>query len=199
VAILYLLVAYELIRRSGKKVPSPVPTTSGNSQLKMHNLNDDISADISNMNKNYNNNYNTSSSILNPGANSLTSLNTNTSSSILNPGANSLTSLNANTNLNPINSVISNSDSTVAPLPVYTMNPNANLHNYASIGIDSRTVDRDTEVVRINPNVYIGSTLEEEMILERIPSEALHTNTYIESTSYTPIYDTTSYNISAIQ
>jgi hypothetical protein len=140
VALVYLIVAYELVRRSSDSV-EPVPTnkTPSSYDIKMNPLNG--TSEINNTDKEYTNNYSES-----------------------------------------------------VPNALYQYE-----HNYASIGVDSNAADREKEMARINPQVSIGSSLEEEVIRERALPNGLHTNTVSElSSSFVPVYDKTVYEISSI-
>ena len=70
--------------------------------------------------------------------------------------------------------------------------------NYASIGVNSNDADRDKELARINPPVKVANTLEVEVIRERVPANALHANTVAESSDFSPVYDKTAFDVSAI-
>ena len=132
VAIVYLLVAYEVVRRSGKsKIPSS-GSCKQNKNLKMNPINN--TDEINDTDKDY----------------------------------------------------VANYDETVpnTMLPYET--------NYASIGVNSNDSDREKELARINPPVEVGNSLEEQVIRQRIPSNALHTNTTPESSDFSPVYDNTS-------
>ena len=137
VAIVYLLVAYEFIRRSGKS--SQVSGSSNDSSdLHMNSVNG--TPELNNTEKDLNSNYNES---------------------------------------------VPNS-----MLP-YEM-------NYASIGVNSNDADRDKELARINPPVKVANSLEVEVIRERVPANALRVNTVAESYDFSPVYDKTAFDVSAI-
>ena len=141
VAIVYLLVAYEVIRRSGKSNVTPSGSSSSckqNKNLKMNPINN--TDEINETDKDYVANYNESV------------------------------------------------PNTMLPYEV----------NYASIGVNSNDSDREKELARINPPVEIGNSLEEEVIRERIPSNALHANTVAESSDFSPVYDKTAFDVSEI-
>lgn len=183
VAILYLLVAYELIRRSGKTTSASIHSDSRSSTkftktpLNMTPING--TSEINHVDKNYSDNYKVSN-------NQLSSTSAKLSDSLLKSGT-------------PVNSVneISKSSVPLFQQPVYTMNPQK-IYNYASIGSNSKESDREKELARINPEFHVGSTLEEEIIKERVPADALHTNNVYENTSYSPVYDTTIYEVSTV-
>jgi len=139
VAVLYLFVAYELVRRSGSSEPSPssMPLAASKTEVTMHPV--------------------------------------NTTTTDLKDSENSL-----NANYNEV---------VPSTLNVYD-------HNYAPIGEDSNKGERDKELARIHPPAQIGNTLEEEVIKERVPASALHTQS--ESSSYSPVYDKTMYDVSSI-
>lgn len=135
VAVVYLLVAYEFIRRSGKSSQVSGSSSNDSSELHMNSVNG--TPELNNTEKDLNSNYNDS---------------------------------------------VPNT-----MLPYET--------NYASIGINSNDADRDKELARINPPVQVGNTLEVEVIRERVPANALHTNTVAESSEFSPVYDKT-FNLS---
>ena len=138
VAIVYLLVAYEFIRRSGKSSQVSGSSSNDSSDLHMNSVNG--TPELNNTEKDLNLNYN----------NSL---------------PNSM-------------------------LPYET--------NYASIGINSNDADRDKELARINPPVKVANSLEVEVIRERVPANALQSNTVAESCNFSPVYDKT-FNLSTTE
>lgn len=142
VAIVYLLVAFELVRRSGK------------------------------------------------------------SSKINSNGSPSSCKQNKNLKMNPINNTDEINDTDKDYVANYDESvPNTMLPyetNYASIGVNSKEQDREKELARINPQEEVGNTLEEKVIRERVPANALHANTVAESSDFSPIYDKTAYDVSEI-
>jgi hypothetical protein len=83
-------------------------------------------------------------------------------------------------------------------IPNYTMNPN-NINNYASIGVNSKEFDREHQKQQyVQSNLSVGNSLEEEIINERIPAEALHTSNNAELSKFVPVYDKVYYDVSPI-
>ena len=144
VAFVYLLVAYELVRRSGE---SPKGTAQSNnsyassshkiakSKVQMNPVND--TPELNNTDKDFVNNYNT---------------------------------------------------------PSYTSNPNDSSYelNYASIGLNTKEEERK----KMAPQESVGTTLEEDVIRNRIPANGLHPSSVYEQSSYSPVYDKSIYGSS---
>ena len=78
---------------------------------------------------------------------------------------------------------------------VYEQQPIPKLdHNYAPIGENSKVLSNEhaAELARLNPPSPYGNTLEEDVIRERDPEAAsrMHTTSFIMgSTSFVPVYD----------
>ena len=49
-----------------------------------------------------------------------------------------------------------------------------------------------------NQILLVGSTLEEQIINERIPAEALHTSNDVDTSGFVPVYDNFYYDVSPI-
>ena len=167
VSILFLMVAYELIRRSGvanKIKPANsyngVESTSSPNNIKMNPL--PGVNEINDLNNNYMDNYNIDNSI-------------------------SLDNYNIDNSI----SVDPTLENEQISLTNYTMNPDF-INNYASIGINSK------EHQQTQANLSVGSTLEEEVIKERIPADALHTSNNSDTFSFVPVYDNSYYDVSPI-
>jgi len=167
VSILFLMVAYELIRRSGAA-----------GKIKPANY------------------YNPSTS-----STSSTSSTVSSSSPQMNPlpGVPEINKLNNNyTDSTLLYPIIADQSQIPQPnaLPNYTMSPDK-INNYASIGMNSKEMDRQYQQHE-QPNLLVGSTLEEQIINERIPAEALHTSNDVDTSGFVPVYDNFYYDVSPI-
>jgi hypothetical protein len=164
VAILYIFVAYELIRRSGSDEysillknsqpnVSPAATsaihTSGGSTLQMNEYNDEVlQSELTEYDHNLSNYDN-----------------------------------------EPIFT-----DAPFTDAPLYEIITSAPLQHsgYATIGENSKVVsnERAAELARFNPPPPNGNTLEEEMIQERAPEVAARVSSVnVESSVFQPVYD----------
>ena len=65
-----------------------------------------------------------------------------------------------------------------------------------SIGVNSKKIGSSNN--DINSSIFANSSLEEDVIKERIPTDALHATTSYESSDYIPVYDKINYEVSTV-
>jgi hypothetical protein len=117
-------------------------------------------------------------------------------------------SANSKVQMNPLNGTpeLNNRDKDFAHnyhKPAFTMNPNDSSYetNYAPIGINSKAEEhkkQQMEVLNQSVGTSFGTSLEEDIVRNRIPSNGLHSSSTSESSSYSPVYGNTIYDVSTL-
>jgi hypothetical protein len=79
--------------------------------------------------------------------------------------------------------------------PVHSYTISGDYINYASIGVDSNEEDKQKQFENIN---YSTVSLEEEIVRNRIPTNGLKSSSFPENSSYSPVYDITTNNVSSL-